>query len=326
MKILNITNGDSTVSIMQKAGVTGEILPWRDVLHDGPVPAGMNLAQLSRVRSRFIADRGWGDGDKLLADFLLRDQTLISCDQFDKVILWFEHDLYDQLQILQILDWFAREAPTALRDRILLSMICSDHYLGLCSPKQLTDLATSEEPITPDQIALASETWQAFCADSPIQLAALLLMDLSPLPFLEEAILRLLEEYPSYQNGLSRTALQALTIIAEGEALPQPTFAQNQTLEERVFLGDLSFWIILNEMIECTPALLTTSDQKLVCPASANASTQHLAITTAGQAVLNGDLHFLDCQPAQRWIGGVHLRPGNYWCWCEDEATLIKRK
>ncbi len=46
---LIITNGDSSVSIMQEAGVAGHILPWRDILHDGPVPGDLNLEQLAEV-------------------------------------------------------------------------------------------------------------------------------------------------------------------------------------------------------------------------------------------------------------------------------------
>ena len=59
-RILNITNGDSAVNIMKQAGVPGAFLPWRDVLHDGPVPAGLSLEDLSMVRASFIANRGWG--------------------------------------------------------------------------------------------------------------------------------------------------------------------------------------------------------------------------------------------------------------------------
>ena len=58
-KILNITNGDSAVSIIEQAGITGDILPWRDVLHDGPVPAGLSLEALSKVRTQFIVESGW---------------------------------------------------------------------------------------------------------------------------------------------------------------------------------------------------------------------------------------------------------------------------
>ena len=36
--VLHVTNGDSTTATMERAGITGDLLPWRDVLHEGPVP------------------------------------------------------------------------------------------------------------------------------------------------------------------------------------------------------------------------------------------------------------------------------------------------
>ncbi len=104
---LHITNGDATVTVMEKARLGGEVLPWRDVLHEGSVPAGLSLAQMSEVRAQFIADCGWQTRDKAWADFRARDTKLASFRKYQEVILWFEHDLYDQLQLLQILDWFA---------------------------------------------------------------------------------------------------------------------------------------------------------------------------------------------------------------------------
>jgi len=51
---LNITNGDSAANIMADAGIAGVILPWRDILHDGPVPGGLGLAELAEVRAAFL--------------------------------------------------------------------------------------------------------------------------------------------------------------------------------------------------------------------------------------------------------------------------------
>lgn len=56
--MLHITNGDSVVDWLLAAGVPGAMLPWRDVLHEGPVPAGLSLQKLSEVRARFIAEQG----------------------------------------------------------------------------------------------------------------------------------------------------------------------------------------------------------------------------------------------------------------------------
>jgi hypothetical protein len=128
--VLNITNGDSAVDLMRTAGVPGKYLPWRDVLHDGPVPGALDLDALSRVRARFIVSRGWASQDQVEASFAQRNQILESFRGFDKVILWFEHDLYDQLQILQVLDWFSGQDAGSTT----ISMICTDQYLGHCTP------------------------------------------------------------------------------------------------------------------------------------------------------------------------------------------------
>jgi len=43
--IRNITNGDFAVEIMERAGISGDILPWRNVLHMGPIPKKLFLDQ-----------------------------------------------------------------------------------------------------------------------------------------------------------------------------------------------------------------------------------------------------------------------------------------
>ncbi|MCP4163485.1 MAG: hypothetical protein GY760_25790, partial [Deltaproteobacteria bacterium] len=109
--ILNITNGDSAVEIMNKANIAGVFLPWRDILHEGPVPENHSLKELSEIRAQFIVGRGWGTQESVRNSFIERDNELKSFEKYEKIILWFEHDLYDQLQILQILDWFHSSQP-----------------------------------------------------------------------------------------------------------------------------------------------------------------------------------------------------------------------
>jgi hypothetical protein len=91
-----VTNGDSVAALLD-----GEVLPWRDVLHEGPVPPGLRLAGLRAVRARFVADCGWASFDDVLRDFESRDRAL---EDAEEVVLWFERDLYDQLQLIQVLD------------------------------------------------------------------------------------------------------------------------------------------------------------------------------------------------------------------------------
>ena len=116
--MLHVTNGDSVVESWRSVGMPGVYLPWRDVLHDGAVPRRETLEQMSDVRARELIRIGFGNGDnyeKMRAGFTERDGTLAAFRDHEEVVLWFEHDLYDQLQLLQILDWLSRQDPGATK-------------------------------------------------------------------------------------------------------------------------------------------------------------------------------------------------------------------
>lgn len=317
--ILNITNGDSAVNIMQEAGIPGVFLPWRDVLHEGPVPAGLSLDELSELRAQYIIEQGWGEPEAIRTSFIERDNVLKAFEKHEKILLWFEHDLYDQLQIVQILDWFSQR-PFINTE---LTMICTDQYLGMMAPGEMKALARHEKPISGDQLQLSNKAWTAFRSTTPERWRELLETDTSALPFLEGAIIRLLEEYPSCSNGLSRTAQQALTIIRHGEQRPGKLFGLYQKTEERKFMGDTSFWGILQELLTSNPPLLKLPDNmKLTLPAVPGLT---LAITPMGRKVLDGEKDWLDVMELDRWIGGVHLRSNNVWRW-DGRSRLLETR
>lgn len=317
--ILNITNGDCSVEIMENAKIPGDFLPWRDILHDGPVPENLSIDELSEVRAKFIVERGWGTVENTGRQFVERDNTLKSFSKYEKVILWFEHDLYDQLQILQILDWMNQNRSKETN----LSIICVDKYLGTLSPEEMATLFKYEEPIAENHFELASKAWSAFCSSSPEKWYSLLNTDTTALPFLEGAIIRLLEEYPSFINGLSRTAKHALEIIQQGERRPSKVFQYYQVKEERRFLGDSSFVIMLRQFLESSPPLLKLTKGKefklLTSP------DQELTITSIGKEILEGTTNWLEIVELDRWIGGVHLTPNNIWYWDSITSSLRKK-
>ena len=317
--ILNITNGDSAVAIMQKASILGEFLPWRDVLHDGPVPDDLPLEKLSEIRVQFISDQGWGEPDKIRQSFIERDNTLKSFECYEKVILWFEHDLYDQLQVLQILDWFHQNSHKIKS----LSLICVDQYLGMLSPDQMIALYQYEESVLDNHLDLSARAWSAFRSNSPENLIDLLKTDTSALPFLEGAIIRMLQEYPGCFNGLSGTEQQALGIVMQKEMPPGEVFGCYQETEERRFLGGSSFWSILHHFLESSPPLLSLpAGKKLTLPSHPD---QILAITPAGEEVFSGKRNWLEIVELDRWIGGVHLTSSNLWCWDSSSGVLVKK-
>jgi len=103
--VLHLTNGDCAVPALRAAGVDGEILPWREVLHDGPVPA-LGPEELRAVRERFLGDEArLRERDERLAAAIAAGEPLM---------LWFEADLFDLLLIFQIVDRLPEHIPARL--------------------------------------------------------------------------------------------------------------------------------------------------------------------------------------------------------------------
>lgn len=309
-RTLNITNGDCAADAMRHAGIIGDFLPWRDLLHEGPVPHGLSLEALSGVRAQYIAQMGWGNYDQVLGNFRARDQQLQRLGYYKKIILWFEFDLYDQLQMLQILDWLNKQPQLSVD----IGVICVEKYLSECSDQELLCLLNEEQPLSFQMLDVASYAWQVFTQDNPKLLASLLKLDTNALPYLNGAVQRLLQEYPSVFNGLGLAQQISLTYIQEGQADSRELFRLYQVEEARRFMADTVFF---QRLLSLNAArVIHWANPGWDCP---------VFITELGSQVLSGQRHLLDLITPDYWVGGVHLTPDNIWLWDQQQNELTRR-
>ena len=332
MKILNITNGDGAANIIKQSTVVGDVLPWRDPMHHGPFPSKLSLAELGKLRAVYLAGPD-GDPTEIERDFQLRDQHLQASENYDKITLWFEHDLLDQLQILQILDWFS--GPR--REGAILDMICVDSFpgkprfrgIGELSPEEMASLTELRQPITDTMLAIAASGWAAFRSNDPHDLLAFLNQDLSELPFFTASLRRHLEEFPDASTGLNRTEKQLLGLMADGVHAPQQLFLQNMEMERALFIGDWPTYRILDSL--CVSGLAASNPPPFRFPSysrekHAAFNMQHLSITEAGCRVINGKREAFDLMQRDGWLGGVNVvESGAIWTWDKDTAVFQRR-
>jgi len=318
--MLHVTNGDCAIEALRAAGVEGTMLSWLDVLHDGPVPAALDFDELSAVRAAWIAGIGWASADGARRAFAERDAALAAWTAHEEVVLWFEHDLFDQLQLLQLLDFFAsaRRGATALR------IVCVGEYLGEASPDRLCELYPQRSDVSAEQLELGCRGWAAFRSSDPSAIVDLLGEDTSALPFLAGALHRHLEQFPSTHNGLSRSEEQGLRAVADGAGELRDAFQRAQASEEARFLGDASFALYLEQLASGTPLLRLTDGGPLVAPRldgpTGSFWTASVVLTDAGRAVLDGGRDRVRDDGVDRWLGGVHVR-GNAVRWRWDAAA-----
>jgi hypothetical protein len=321
---LNITNGDNAAGTLTEAGIAGKTIAWRDVLHEGPVDTSLALNALSKRRARFISERGWGDFAHVSGDFAERDRVIQHLDYFDEVVLWFEDDLYDQLQMIQLLDFFSRGSPRGKK----LSLIVVDGYIPPLSAAKLKQLDDARAPVTTEQLELAQRAWKAFGSDNPSAISLLLSGKTSALPYLAGALVRHLEEFPSTTNGLSRSEREALTAIEEGHTTPVAAFMEVGNKQDSIFLGDIVFYSYLERLSGKENPLVTWSDGSAVVSPTAENSREfvkrELTVTPLGRDVLSGKKDWQGINTQSRWLGGVEIKLGaKEWRWDPVERDLV---
>jgi hypothetical protein len=327
--ILHFTNGDSTTDRMRSAGLDGELIPWRDILHEGPVPAGLSLDELSEVRAEWLASEGLGSSDEISRDFAERDDFLRRFCDFDEVVLWFEWDLYDQLQLIQILDFMA---TTSAADRAetgtRLSIVSLAGYLGNLEPDAFIPLFEGRRVLSDEMLELGKDAWTAFRSPDPRQFEAIARRNSLSLEFLAPAIWRELEEFPSSLNGLSRSESQILEAIAQGPLNFHEIFKRVAQREERIFCGDATLARYIERMSRTrNPLIVYSSGEQIDAPRTEDDSrafrNAEMALTVAGRDVLACDRDWIDLGGSDRWLGGVHLEgAAAEWRWDPDRRSV----
>ncbi|MDB4878236.1 MAG: polymerase sigma factor, sigma-70 family [Gemmatimonadetes bacterium] len=314
--MLHILNGDATRIGLEQSGVPGEITVWGDVLYEGPVPRDVDDATFREARARFHAGE-FISYDEALAMHERWDRGMARAATADEVVLWFEHDLHDQLLLVRQLDWFARQPAR----HYTLSLICIGEFpavepffgLGQLTPDQLASLLDTRRRVSERQLSLGQAMWSAFTGDDPRAIERLLARDTSALPFLDGAMRRLLEDFPDARTGLPRTERSILEILRrDGDMRFIDLFPAQQQTEERVFMGDWTFWRRLRDLAR-GPLPLVTLENALHNGSMLQA---RVAITDDGRRALDGDLDWMDVAGIDRWIGGAHLlSPHVAWRW-----------
>jgi hypothetical protein len=328
---LHITNGDHAAGKLRRV-IDGTVITTCDVLHEGPAPRVDERAWYD-LRARYLADHG-PDAASIRESLAASDRAIAeACAHGGDLVLWFEHDLYDQLLLVRTLDLIGSTAASAKKTATpAVSLICIDRFpgverfigLGQLTADQLATLIPTALPVTADQYALATIAWNAFRAPDPHGLEDLALSGgaaANTLPFLEDALKRFLAEFPSTANGLSRTDTLALQALSRGPLAAHALFRATQDEEPRPFMGDWTFYRALRTLASARVPLVSTT---LPVPDD-TARTHMVEITAAGRDVLAGRADAIALNGIDQWRGGVRLSGQNQspWRWDAGRETLV---
>jgi hypothetical protein len=285
--ILHVTNGDAVVpELAAAAGVEpADVLAWRDVLHDGPVPDGLGPDALAEVRARHLTSRGWSHADDVevseaeaLAMLRERDARLAAHPPDAEIVLWFEDDLFDALQLAQVEDRLAGRPGTVSR-------------VHLRHPPRgdLRNALEHRERIDPEPAAFA-----ALRSPDPRAWTTI------------PGFARLLEELPDARTGLTRLEREILEALAGASRARADLFHAVAAREDPPWIGDATLYALADNL----DPLVTTTDG-------------WYALTPAGDSVLAGRTTRppIDRWLAGVQLGAD--RPG--WAWDAAARVVVRR-
>ncbi|MNO20065.1 ECF RNA polymerase sigma-E factor [compost metagenome] len=330
--MLHIVNGDHVANKLRKGNLRGDILVWREVYPVGPVFLEMSEHHQSPSRSEYLESTLGIPPEDYISNCKSQEEVLHNFRKYDEVVLWFEHDLFDQLMLSFLLHWFSAQTLGHTK----LNLLCIGNYpgidlfkgLGQLTTKQLEKLSGTWQQIGGKELDTGRKIWEAYTSSDIMRHVDILHEDTSALPFAHAALELHLSRLPSAMNGLGIVEQTTLELVEQGVNTPWELFAEIGNRLSVLGMGDLEFWYRLKSMSERRPnALLEIQGshsfpdyQKKTVPSFDKCV---VALTKLGREVAAGEKDWVKVNGIDEWYGGLRLQDDVAWRWNSEKKKLV---
>lgn len=289
---LHITNGDIFTKRLRSLKLEGEIITWREMLCEGRTETNVGSESFWKTRFEFL-NKNYKISKSWFIDKTLKEyRALCNHKQEDHIVLWFEYDLFCQINMLAVISWLKTHRPYAE-----ISMVCSGNEgnsnllygLNDLDDKQILDLYANRTFLTKDDMEYADYVWQLYCSDNPIRLENLKDFGSFQFPYLSEAIRAHLMRFPTIKNGLNEVENNILRL--SDKVKPQSKMELMATVlknQGRYGFGDIQYERLFTKL---NPLFTSFNPVKL---------------SKKGNEILKGKTSYYSCiQDNDAYLGGA---------------------
>ena len=204
--LLHITNGDSFTSRLQSLQFKGDVITWREMLCEGKTLSTVGSESFWKTRFEFLNKNYKVSKSWFIEKTLKEYRSLCNHKQQDQIVLWFEYDLFCQINMLAVISWLKTH-----RRHAEISLVCSgkiegsDKLYGLneLNDDKLMELYENKKVLSQDDIEYADYIWQLYCSDNPIRLENQIANNDFQFEYLSDALKTHLKRFPTIKNGLN---------------------------------------------------------------------------------------------------------------------------
>ncbi|CAL2092480.1 DUF1835 domain-containing protein [Tenacibaculum sp. 190524A05c] len=242
---LHITNGDVTTEILNNLNIEGEIITWREMLCEGKTTTDVGSEDFWKTRYDFFSN-AYQVTKKTFIDFTLKEYRKLCKQNQDEIILWFDYDLFCQVNMLAVVSWLKKFRKG--RKITIVQAGNSENYdklvgFGHLSKEELLNLYNNRIQLTQDDIEYADYIWQLYCSDSPLRLETVHKFNpSSPFIYLSDAISAHLKRFPSVENGLNQIENTIIKAVNQSELKTENDLIRKLLTEQETYgFGDIQY-------------------------------------------------------------------------------------
>ncbi len=225
--LLHITNGDNFTEKLKSLKLKGDIITWREMLCEGKTETNVGSESFWKTRFEFLNKNYKVSKSWFIEKTLKEYRSLCNHKQEDHIVLWFEYDLFCQVNMLAVLSWLQTHRKYAE-----ISLVCSgkeddsDTMYGLCdlSDEQLLTMYENRTILNQDDIEYADYVWQLYCSNNPIRLENLKDFENFNFNYLSDAVVSHLHRFPTIKNGLNQMENNILQLSLDQKPASRKAF------------------------------------------------------------------------------------------------------
>ncbi|WP_431134277.1 DUF1835 domain-containing protein [Psychroserpens mesophilus] len=217
-KTLHITNGNSLTEILNnELEIKGDILTWQEMLCEGPTISHIDSDTFIEIRQQFLSEYYNIEIDKV--ELKKELDKLNSIENYDKIILWFEYDLFCHINLLGVMSLLHQKEI-----RLPLYLVCSGRIegeknlkgLSELSPEQLLKHYDERVELTDEDKDLAITLWRTYCGKDHNLFKRYIVKE-SSFKYLSNCLKAHLRRFPDAKSGLSVLEKNTLEIVRDND-------------------------------------------------------------------------------------------------------------
>jgi len=308
---------------------------WQDDLSVGPTPATASLTELSQIREAFwnmhaplagLLESGENravaqqndarEPTRTVFSLAQRDGQISRLSSYPEVVAWCGPNRREMFMLFALVHFLD---STDLR-RVMIAP-CPPWGAQSCNAEQLDRIFDARSPIGPELAALARDVWTQYTAPNPTDLGETAARLRDQNPTLARVLSWVLDEYPSLDNGLSRTEETLLRNSGDGNSVIK--IVAKTIGESEDTIGDMPlFNQVWGSLSGGAPLLEPAEPGVSLTDLDSWQAFRRLAVrpTALGKQLLKGESDYVQINGLDRWIGGVHLE-GHTVPWRRDRQT-----